>query len=591
MRPGAPATSSARRHSTPATGIIVTNTHDPAQGILTTRLLSADGTSPISADRTEDGVQEVTNFLGESGAYTVEVCGQTASTINLYDLDVQVIEQSPGVDVVARDVTVPERSSFSIGARLDVDFVVYNLGQVASGPFTAEVRISTDAIIDNNDPLLSSVALMDVPAATRRDLTASVVLPSSLNDGDYFIGVDLDPQGALTDTAPMNNTALSRQITVATQCFDALEPNDSFMDAYPINASGQFANLTSCASAGDYYEICADNGKKVEVTARFTHANGDIDIELYDQQFQRIDSSATKADVEQVAVPYVNGDQCYYAYVYLITVPGQMQQETLYELDVAIDDVAPSLLCSSYAEPNDSFSTATSLSAAAQAQQTLDRCPVTDTDFFFFDVSSPGQSVTITASKDPAMQAGTLRIQLYGPNQSPVVTEETAPDQPVAEITNFVASSAGRHWVQVTASGNMRSVGYDLDVTGLDFLDLAAENLSIGPGSYAPGDVLRVGFSLSNKGSTATATPPTYAIAIGTSATPDAANDVPLNAGGYTAPSSVMGGGTLSIFERTTVPAGLTDGSYFLHVTVDDTGDIAPANNVATVPITISTMP
>ncbi len=567
--------------------LLVTNTHDPAQGVLATRIFDPTGIQALDLDRSDDGVQEVANFLGAGGAYIIEVCGSQAGTRNLYELEVNVKPPSATVDLLARKVTLPPRSSFSIGAQFDVGFDLYNLGQLASGPFNVEVRISADTTIDANDPLLGSKTITDLVGATQVTEQIPVTIPTSLNDGTYYIGVWIDPAMGLAESDTTNNIATSSSFEVITLCYDPLEPNDSFDEAYPVTASSTFSNLIACTSGDDYYEICAGNGKRIAVSTTFTHANGDLDLRLYDAQRVRIADSSTQNDTERVEIPYVNGAQCYIARVSMVNLPGQMAAENLYDLAIEIEDVDPALLCNSYGEPNNSFNEATSLIAASQTQ-IIDRCPQSDTDFFFFDVGAVGQMFSIDVSKDPIAQPGTLRMQLYNPSQTPDINDETAPDQPTASISNYVAPQAGRYWVQITATGNARNITYDISLTGLTGVDLAPENLVIGPGTYAPGEMLRIGFDLRNFGSDPTPMPPEFTLLFGDSPIPNPMLDIDLGGGSaFAAPGNVTGNGSRYVFVPTNVPNGLPPGTYYIHLLVDDLDDINPGNNIASIPVVV----
>lgn len=568
--------------------IVVTNTHDPDRGVLVTRLFDSTGVTALDIDRSASGKQDVALFLATGGEYVVEVCGTDIQTRNLYELDIEVLAQSPTVDIVPREVSLPTRDSFSIGARVDLTYDLLNLGQQDAPGFPVEIRISPDQTIDANDLLVTTQNIDELLATAQTDQTVQITIPTALVDGEYYIGVTVDPANITGDSNITNNTAITEKLTIATGCYDPLEPNDSFQDAYPIDQSGTFSNLISCTSAADYYRICADDAKKITVTTTFNAMMGDIDLELFDDKLDKIASATNGADTEQVAVPYVNGAQCYYARVVLTPTPGaMMMQESLYALDVQIEDVDPSLRCDAYAEPNDSFDTATALASAASAQS-IDRCPSTDTDYFYFDVAAPGQLFTITATKTPAQQAGTLRLQLYNPNQIPGINEETAPDQPTATISNFLAPAAGRYWVQVTVSGAERNVSYELDFQGTTGVDLVPEDLVIGPGTYKPGDTLRIGFNLYNRGNEATLAAPNFQLALGTSTTPDPMNDTPLGMTGmFQATAPLTSNAFEDIFIQTEVPLGLPPGNYFVHVVVEDTDDIRPLNNFTSVPVTV----
>lgn len=563
--------------------LIIQNDFDPARGVLVTTLYDGSGVNVVDVDR-QAQPQQVARFLSPADEdYIVSVCGSQTLTRNLYNLDIQVIPQSATVDVIPQRLTFPVRDSYSIGARIDTSFKIYNLGQQSTGAFDAQLFISTNDVIgDADDVVLQTLPIADIASGGIRDVNETITLPTNLMDGDYYLGVTLDPTAQLTESDTANNSILSTKLTIVTRCYDALEPNDSFQDAWKINASGSYSNLIACNEADDFYEICVEDGKKFTVTLAFNDMMGDLDLELFDQQLQGIASSANAGiNNEQVSVPYVNGAQCYYAQVKLKSI--QQMVENTYSLDVNIQDVDPSLRCDSYGEPNNGFTTASSLLAATQAM-VIDRCPVADTDYFYIDLNA-GQRVTFRATKTPSNQGGTLRIQLYNTNQTPGQNQETAPDQPTAEIKDFLVPLTGRYYVQVTVSGNARNVRYELEVDGLAGTDLEPRNFVIGPGSYKTGDQIRFGFDLVNLGSTATMAAPNYEIFIGSNPVHDPNTDV--SAGTFSAPMAIGGNTTLPIADQTLVPANVMIGMQFLHIVVDDAGDNNAANNAISIPINI----
>lgn len=565
--------------------LVVQTAFDSTKGALTTTLFDSSGLQSLATDSSDD-LQEVSTFLvPQAGRYVARVCGSTAVDRNLYDLDVDILPQSSGVDVLPRDVTLPFGDSFSIGAEVDVSTRIYNLGQQASGAFDAEVYVSPDPVLtdDGNNTLLGSQQISSVSASGIRDVTIPVTLPATLTDGEYWILVVLDPQDTLGDTDTANNRALSRKFAVETECFDPLEPNDSFGAPHDIS-SGSFSNLTACASADDYYRLCLATGKRFDVTVDFNDAEGDIDLELLNDQAVLIDSSAnTGSDVEQVAWDFVNGDQCFYIRSYVVTLDPDLQ--TTYSMTVNVEDVDPSLLCDSVFEPNDSFANASSFVSAESQTFSVDRCPSSDTDFYFVNLGA-GQTVSFTAEKNPPSQAGTLRLQLYQPNMTPGPNEETAPGVPTATIDNYTAPTAGTYFLQVTVTGATRNVTYDLSSTGLGGIDLTPQDLVIGPGDYQVNDEVRFAFDLTNLRSD-DATSPAYEVFYGESPSPDPANDISL--GTFVAPN-VPGNSTVNVDDKADVPGGASDGDRYIHVVVDPmgvSGDLNASNNDATTSITI----
>lgn len=568
--------------------LFVRTTFDASRGALQTKLFDAHGVNELDASH-NDGHQEVATFLvAEDGDYIVSVCGATTSTQNLYDIDVEVLSRSAGFDVLPRNMVVPTRDTFSVGAQLDISFRVYNLGQDATpGEFDAKVVISPNTVIGDADDISlspASVTVSPVAAGSSVDINATVTIPTSVANGTYYLGVDLD----IDDTNPANNQVASRQITIETQCYDPLEPNDTFDDARAVTP-GTYSNLVACNAAPDFYKICVPNGKKMSVRVDFDASLGDIDMNLFDQTFQEIDSSATiNADFEQVGVDYVNGAQCYFAKVHLLTTEQVLQ--TTYAMTVAVQDVDPALQCDGAFESNDSLASASSLLAALHSSATLDRCPQGDTDYYYVALDA-GQTVSLRGILEPGTQPGALRLQLYHPSGTVGPNHETAPGAPIAEIADFEAPVAGTYYLQVTIGGPQRRATYRLEADGLGTpggVDLAVFNPVIGPGIYLPGDEVRLGFSLENRGS-APADPPSYQVYLGQSVVPDSSADQELASVSLT--QEIAAGDTLSVTTRFDLPDdGLWEGPGYLHIVVSPTSqtDINPANNQASTPITLS---
>lgn len=565
--------------------MVFTTAFESTKGALVTTLFAPGGTTQLQTTSAPD-TQEVATFLvTEAGDYIVRVCGATAADRNLYAMNVDVLPPSAGVDVLPRNFTLPFGDTFTIGETLASNLRIFNIGAVAAGAFDVEFYLSTDASTadDGNNTLVASQQVAGVSASGILDISVPITLPTTVPDGEYWLFAVLDPQDVLGDTNPSNNRVLSRKITIQTDCYDPLEPNDSFGQAREITA-GSYSNLVACASQDDYYRLCLPTGKRFDVTVNFNNADGDIDLELMNDQSVVIDSSANSGvDVEQVSHDFVNGDQCYTFRVYVVTLNPDLQ--TSYAMTVNVEDVDPALLCSSAFEPNDNFATASSLTAAIGQSFALDRCPAADTDFYFVNLAA-GQNVSFTATKEPAGQAGTLRIQLYLPNQTPGPNKETGPGVPSASINNYVAPTTGTYYVQITVAGTARNVTYRLTESGLTGVDLAPTNLVIGPGSYQVGDEVRFAFDLANLRSQAI-TAPAYNVYIGESPTPDASDAL---VGTYNAPN-VPGNTVVAVDDRGNVPISVTAGARYLHLIVDPAdviGDLDTTNNTVTIPIIIA---
>ncbi len=81
---------------------------------------------------------------------------------------------------------------------------------------------------------------------------------------------------------------------------DAFEPNDTAGTAAPVTTS-LYSSLTACSRVqDDYYEITVPSGMTLDVRIFFTHAEGDMDLFLYDSSGGFLGQSSGTTDQEQV---------------------------------------------------------------------------------------------------------------------------------------------------------------------------------------------------------------------------------------------------------------------------------------------------
>ncbi len=567
--------------------VMVETTYDNDKGPLETTLYHSDGITALDSDASPDR-QRVAHFNAETSDdtyYYFSVCGADSSARNLYNFDLDVLSPKSGVDLIPRRPELPTQDTFSIGEEVEVDLNIHNIGDTDSGAFEVDLSISPDSTPNNgNDVPLTpaSVSVDPVTGAGSTTVSADVELPTSIDAGEYYLVAEIDPSGALNETTTSNNVALSRALEVEAECFDPLEPNDSLATARSISERS-YSNLSACAQSDDYYELCVNDDEKFSVTTTFNNQEGDLDMELLDQHFETIDSSArTGVDEEEVSVDYVNGDQCYYVHTFLQT--SQQSLEINYEMNVDVETVDPSLQCDSHFEPNDAFGTASSFIAATKHDQALDRCPASDTDYYRLQLER-GQQVTLAGTLDPTSQPGSLTLQLYEPNQQPTRNASTAPGLPTAEIEDYIAPSAGTYYLQVTASGSSRRISYTLEGEGLEGIDLAADNLWFWQGEYEANDTLLYEFDFANQRAE-TAISPTYSVYLGDSQTLDTSDDTELTSVTY---NDLPGNTTETVTDEVQLPASIPSGeTRYIHVQVSADGsqqDDIQTNNVATLAI------
>lgn len=91
------------------------------------------------------------------------------------------------------------------GTNFNAVVLVANVGLGAAGASTAQIRLSTDAIIDTSDTLLRTLAIGPLAAGATSSQTVSLVMPSPLPVARFFLGVIVDATGAVTESVETNN--------------------------------------------------------------------------------------------------------------------------------------------------------------------------------------------------------------------------------------------------------------------------------------------------------------------------------------------------------------------------------------------------
>jgi len=111
-------------------------------------------------------------------------------------------------------------------------------------------------------------------------------------------------------------------------CTDAFAGNDSALSAATLS-EGSYSGLQVCEAKEDWFKVQAAAGSQVTVTARFRHADGDLDMSAYDSNGGDLGSSAGTSDQERIiAVVPAEG--------LFIKVYGYSGATNAYELDVEL---------------------------------------------------------------------------------------------------------------------------------------------------------------------------------------------------------------------------------------------------------------
>ena len=80
---------------------------------------------------------------------------------------------------------------------------------------------------------------------------------------------------------------------------DEFEENDSSPTATPLTAGQQIAGII-CPDDQDWFETSIEAGDVISAAMKFTHANGDINMTLYDPAGIPVDSAISESDDELI---------------------------------------------------------------------------------------------------------------------------------------------------------------------------------------------------------------------------------------------------------------------------------------------------
>ena len=267
---------------------------------------------------------------------------------------------------------------------------------------------------------------------------------------------------------------------------DRFEPNDSFIAATNLGAGDRTeTGLTIHNPNGvDFYRWTAPDDGALAVDATFTHALGDIDLELFDSNQTLLRSSASSYDNEHVIYTVAAG-QSYYIRVY-----GYRTAMNLYDLQIDGPAFGPDRF-----ESNDSFATATYLGGGDRNETGLTIHNPGGDDFYQWVASNNG---TLTVDTLFRYAIGDLDLFLYDANQTLLSISNSSDDN---EHLSYTVTAGQRYYIRVHGF-NTAVNGYTLQIDGPDLApDRFEPNDSFATATdLGTGDRTETGLTIHNAG-------------------------------------------------------------------------------------------
>ena len=209
------------------------------------------------------------------------------------------------------------------GDNFEVKFEVENLEQRDAEQFEVKFYLSNNDWITVDDYFLGRYTVENLPGNNNTgELIANLILPDINDefwsgDGTYYIGMLVDADDDVSETDELNNDNQDIWINYDdveitgtsgnSPTNDPYEPNNSQNNAYDLRnnkatwLSDIWGEGVIIGEEEDWYEIeITQNNQNLIVDLQFIHADGDLDLELYDAGGTQIEYSDSSDDNEQI---------------------------------------------------------------------------------------------------------------------------------------------------------------------------------------------------------------------------------------------------------------------------------------------------
>ena len=203
---------------------------------------------------------------------------------------------------------------------------VENHGTTSLGPVSMGVYLSSDATISEADQQIAEVSWNSFDTGQGVTFDLDVTMPESLDCGSAWLGGIVDSAGhysegdesnnvtIFTDGDPYLGNAFSPTSVAIVLPMDPHEPNNergsSSLISLPFIEEGLSINEDQ---ESDYYQFGVTKAGIVDIRVAFSHALGNIDLELLDEAGSTLWSSESLSDGESMLHPIDPGS--YYVHV------------------------------------------------------------------------------------------------------------------------------------------------------------------------------------------------------------------------------------------------------------------------------------
>ncbi|HIA03570.1 MAG TPA: hypothetical protein EYN66_16965, partial [Myxococcales bacterium] len=521
--------------------------------------------------------------------YFIRVKPKKNGNLAQYTIDIAMNEPFDGIDLFAAKATASPTVTFSGGA-LYLDWTLVNLGSTPVGAFDVKVYFSTDEKVDDTDIAVGSISIEQFPGATATVRTDSLVLPAGIAGGTYWVGIQADADDVVVEVDESNNWVTAAPIVIdgANPCIDTedFEPNNTLETATELDLNApavgvsifEYKDLGLCPDLDDWYKVELPEGKRFKATVNYLYKNtkGFLYTQLIDASGEAILDEGKLASKSEVLLPYVWQAGTYYLRVYNPNKAGKAKPYT-YTLTVSLVEPNAADVCLADQFEANNHPNQAQVVGCGLKEMTLCK---KDQDFLKFDLPADGQVVLTLNNAGGKMKllvyekiGGAIKHTIFGNNKKTIT-----------------AGAEGQtYWVQVTTtstSGVVNSFDYTIFFDGISGVDLQVEEVSPYTGQAYQGEDELVGFFVANQ-CLDTVNDVNFGMYLSDDGVVDE-NDILVREASVG--KAIVGGESLGVNEKFTVPFDTPPGKYKLIVVIDHDEQVVESNegnNASLAPFTV----
>ncbi|MBF9141698.1 CARDB domain-containing protein [Hymenobacter properus] len=488
---------------------------------------------------------------------------------------------APGIDLqVSQAYSSPYL--VGVGGSIGMTSYIYNAGTLTSPSSTMGYYLSTNAVLDASDVLLTTVPGAALGANLSSYRTANAIIPASTAPGFYYILFVADPANAVSETNENNNLAFTTiQLTVP---FIDLQMTQLYLGSNSMSPGGTMTVNSSVYNAGNTNSPSSNVGYYLSTNAILDAS----DVLLTTTTGGVLGSNQYNTSSGTVTIP--TGTTAGNYYMLAVADPTNVVSESNENNNVAYYQFTVTGPFTGTVVPYTGTNTITT-------------CSTTVYDHGGFGPYSDNANGTLVINPGTAASRVQLSfnsfavetccdaLRIYdGPNaQSPLLA--TLNSLPTLPIQASPTNTSGALTLVFTSDGSVTGMGFDATVTCVAapvvLSDLLLTQIGASPSSVPAGGNLTLSATVQNQGAGPAATS-AVGYYLSTNQTLDA-SDVLL---GSSAGSTLAAGSSANRqLLAATVPAATTPGAYYVLFVADPLNAETESNennNLAALAVTVT---